>query len=293
MYRPFCQQWLYFDRQFNERVYQIPKIFPNKIENISISVSGIGAQKDFSALITNCIPDVHLEHNGQNFPLHTYEKPESNSLFSNTNEYVKQDNIPNPILKEFRKIYKQPKISKEDIFYYIYGILHSPEYKTRFKADLKKMLPRIPYAKDFNAFSQAGRDLANWHLNYETIEPYPLQESTGDLTKEPKEFYRVQKMKFAGKAREPDKTTIIYNSNITLSGIPVEAYNYIVNGKSAIEWIMERYQVTIDKKSGIKNDPNDWSDEPRYIVDLVKRIVRVSIETMKIVEGLPGLNEKI
>jgi len=293
IYRPFEKQWLYFDRYLNHRVAQMPKIVPNNIlKNISISVSGIGAQKDFSVLITNCIPDVHLEHNGQCFPLHTYEKQEDKGgLFNNSDEYVKQENIPDSILKEFRKVYKKPKITKDDIFYYVYGILHSPEYKTRFASDLKKMLPKIPYAKDFNAFSKAGCKLAQWHLNYETIEPYPVQESTSDLATEPKEFYRVQKMKFAGKAREPDKTTIIYNSKVTLTGIPLEAYDYIVNGKSAIEWIMERYQVTTDKKSGIKNNPNDWSEDPRYIVDLVKRIVRVSIETMKIVDKLPGLEE--
>ncbi|MEK8016204.1 MAG: type ISP restriction/modification enzyme, partial [Candidatus Parabeggiatoa sp.] len=176
---------------------------------------------------------------------------------------------------------------------YVYGILHSPEYKTRYAADLKKMLPRIPYAKDFNAFSKAGRDLAQWHLNYETIEPYPVQESTSDFAQEPKEFYQVQKMTFAGKVREPDKTSIIYNSKVTLTGIPLEAYDYIVNGKSAIEWIMERYQVTTDKNSGITNNPNDWSEDPRYIVDLVKRIVRVSIETMKIVDKLPELEERL
>ena len=292
MYRPFCKQWLYFDRQFNNRVYQTPRIFPNLIlQNLVICVSGIGASKDFSALITNSIPNLHLHDTGQCFPLHTYEKPETGGLFNNSDEYVKQDNISDAILKEFRKVYKQPKISKEDIFYYVYGVLHSPEYKTRFKSDLKKMLPRIPFAQDFKTFSKAGRDLAQWHLNYETIEPYPLQKSMGDLAKEPKKFYRIQKMKFAGKAREPDKTTIIYNSNITLSGIPLETYDYIVNGKSAIEWVMERYQITTDKKSGIKNDPNDWSDDPRYIVDLVKRIVKVSIETMKIVDKIPMLSE--
>jgi len=205
---------------------------------------------------------------------------------------VKKDNIPDTILAAFRKTYKNPKISKEDIFDYVYCILHSPEYKSRFKSDLKKMIPRIPFAQDFKAFSQAGRDLAKWHLNYETIEPYPLSESTGELGFESKQHYQVQKMKFAGFARQPNKTTIIYNNKITLSGIPLSAYDYKVNGKSAIEWIMERYQVTTDKASGIKNDPNDWSDDPRYIVDLVKRMVRVSLETMKIVDKLPKLNDK-
>ncbi len=293
MYRPFCKQSYYFNQDLNNRLYQIPRIFPNPtLQNLVICVTGIGASKDFSALITDSIPNLHLHDTGQCFPLHTYDKQENmGGLFSTSDEYVKQENIPDVILKAFRKVYKQPKISKADIFYYVYGILHSPEYKTRFANDLKKRLPRIPFAEDFNAFSQAGRDLAHWHLNYETIEPYPLSETTGELGFESKHHYQVQKMKFAGKARQPDKTTIIYNHKITLSGIPLNAYDYIVNGKSALEWIMERYQVTTDKASGIKNDPNDWTDDQRYIVDLVKRIVRVSLETMKIVDKLPKLNE--
>jgi predicted helicase len=191
-----------------------------------------------------------------------------------------------------------PKVKKEDIFYYVYGILHSPEYRRRFAADLKKMLPRIPLTKraaDFQAFAQAGRDLAQWHLNYETIEPYPVTEHSETLVLDPAEHFKVHKMTFGRKAKAIDKSTIIYNSHVTLSGIPLEAYDYVVNGKPALEWIMERYQVTRDKDSGIVNDPNDWSKEhnqPRYIIDLLKRVVRVSLETMKIVAGLPGLNER-
>ena len=182
------------------------------------------------------------------------------------------------------------KISKEDIFYYVYGVLHSPEYKQRFSSDLKKMLPRIPFVQDFWTFSQAGRDLAKWHLNYETIEPYALNELSTRLETDP-DHYRVQKMTFAKSGKAVDKTTIHYNGHITLSGIPLEAYEYIVNGKPALEWIIERYQITKDKDSDITNNPNDWSDNPRYIIDLVKRIVRVSVETVKIVNALPALNE--
>ena len=153
------------------------------------------------------------------------------------------------------------------------------------------MLPRIPMAKDFFAFSKAGRNLAEWHLNYETIEPYPLKQISEKMALYPKDFYSVKKMYFGKKNREEDKTTIIFNSNITLTDIPIEAYKYVVNGKPALEWIMERYQVTTDKDSGIQNDPNDWSEDPQYILNLVKRIVRVSLETMKIVNSLPPLNE--
>jgi predicted helicase len=170
--------------------------------------------------------------------------------------------------------------------------LHSPEYKTRFSSDLKKMLPRIPLAKDFWAFSKAGRALAKWHLNYETIEPYPLQEETKPSNLKLKIYYQVDEMRFAKNGKEKDKTTIRYNDYIWLKGIPLEAYDYIVNGKPALEWIMERYAFTTDKDSGITNDPNDWSDDPRYIIDLVKRVVRVSIETMKIVNALPPLDER-
>ena len=273
----------------------MPKIFPNEnLENLVISVTGIGASKGFSALITNAIPNLHLHDTGQCFPLYTYEKPEptdQTTLFLTETGYTKKENIPDTILSDFQTTYQDQAIAKEDIFYYIYGILHSPEYKQRFAADLKKMLPRIPYAADFHPFSTAGRNLAQWHLNYENIEPYPLEEFKSELYLEAKD-YRVERMKFPNRNKAVDKTTIIYNSKITLSGIPLEAYEYIVNGKPALEWIMERYQLTRDKDSGITNNPNDWSDDPRYIIDLVKRIVRVSVESVKIVNSLPPLQER-
>lgn len=295
-YRPFAKQCLYFDRQFNNCVYQMPRIFPKEgLENLVICITGVGASKDFSALICDSIPNLHMHDTGQCFPLYTYEKSEdAGGLLAEmeTGEYRRKENIPDAILADFRKAYNDAKISKEDIFYYVYGVLHSPEYKTRFAADLKKMLPRIPFAGDFRAFSTAGRELAQWHLNYESVEPYPLQESSGNLGFDPKEHYRVQKMTFGKSGGKPDKTTIVYNSHVTLKGIPLDAYDYVVNGKSALDWIMERYAVTVDKNSGIRNDPNDWSDDPQYIINLVKRIVRVSLETMKIVNALPALNER-
>jgi predicted helicase len=313
-------------------VYQMPKLFPQPgLENLVISATGLGASKSFSAVITDCIPNLHLHDTGQCFPLHYYEEiPRINE--SVKPEYIRHDAITDAALAAFRKTYAdQPRpviasvakqssksathsnegkdwiaspsarndeqgnhISKEDIFYYVYGILHSPEYKTRFEADLKKQLPRIPYARDFWAFSHAGRELAHWHLNYETVEPYPLGQ-IGELNLGE---YRVQKMAW-GKKKEngktvPDKTTLIYNSRLTLTDIPADALDYIINGKPAIEWIIERYQVTTDKDSGITNDPNDWASEhndPAYIFNLIKRIIRVSVETVKIVKGLPMLDE--
>jgi predicted helicase len=160
MYRPYCKQAMYFNQYLNNCVYQMPKIFPNQdLENLVICVTGIGETKEFSALITDVIPNLHLIAGSQCFPLYTYEKSSDlGTLFATaTGEYVKKENIPDTILSEFQKIYKDKTISKEDIFYYVYGVLHSPEYKQRFASDLKKMLPRIPYCSDFWAFSKAGR----------------------------------------------------------------------------------------------------------------------------------------
>ena len=307
VYRPFVKNNLYYDAQFNHRVYQMPRIFPTPAhENTLIVVSGIGAAKEFSALITDCIPNLHMHDTGQCFPCYLYDPDEPNEgeLISMAqrgelvNGYRRRSAITDDILSDFRTGYEL-RITKEDIFYYVYGVLHSPEYRTRFASDLKKMLARIPFTRettDFWRFSQAGRDLAEWHLNYETVEPWPVEEHTGSFSLDPAKDYLVQKMTFGKKDRQVDKSTIHYNSRITFSGIPLGAYEYVVNGKPALEWIMERYQVTVDKDSGIRNDPNDWAREhnqPRYIVDLVKRIVRVSMETMTIVKSLPALNERV
>ncbi len=306
MYRPFVKQWLYFHRRLNEMVYQMPKIFPSaECENVAIVVSGVGAVKDFSALVTDCIPNLHMHDTGQCFPLYFFTKDEAQEVElipsvakgDLVGGYRRQSALSDSILVDFQAAYES-KIKVEDIFFYVYGILHSPEYRTRFASDLKKMLPRLPFTRetsDFWRFCQAGRDLAQWHLNYETVDPWPVEEHTGSLSLDPTKDYLVHKMTFGRRDRQVDKSTIHYNAHITLSDIPLEAYEYVVNGKPAIEWIMERYQVTVDKDSGIRNDPNDWARElnqPRYIVDLVKRIVRVSIETMKIVNSLPALNER-
>jgi predicted helicase len=301
MYRPFAKQWLYFNRRFNERVYQQPKLFPTpRHKNVVIAATGTGASKGFSALLADTVPNYHMHDSGQCFPLYWYEsvseKDEAQgSIFgaervADADGYVRRDSITDWALETFHEHYADQTITKEDIFWYVYGILHSPEYKARFSTDLRKMLPRMPFAKDFRAFSSAGRKLSEWHLNYETVEPYPLTEESKRLMMEAGDL-RVDKMTFGKKDGKPDKTVIVYNPHLTLRDIPIEAYDYVVNGKSAIDWIMERYAVSIDKSSGIKNDPNDWSSDPRYIVDLMKRIVRVSVETARIVKGLPTLAE--
>ncbi|WOD18157.1 DEAD/DEAH box helicase [Paraburkholderia kirstenboschensis] len=304
-YRPFTKQWMYFDRSFNEMVYQIPKLFPTpNHENFVISSTGVADRKGYSALITDHVPNMHLTDTGQCFPLYWYEKVEptedatSLGLFDapdvqpDVDGYVRHDAISDWAHMQFQQHYGDTAITKRDIFLYVYGVLHSPEYKRRFAADLKKMLPRIPFAKDFYAFREAGEKLAHWHLNYETVEPFPLTEESKRLVMEPAD-YRVEKMTFGKKGGKPDKSVIIYNVNLTLRDIPLEAYEYVVNAKSAIEWIMERYAVLKDRASSIESDPNDWSEDVRYIVDLLKRVVRVSLETVRIVKGLPSLEEHV
>ncbi|UXU75566.1 MULTISPECIES: DEAD/DEAH box helicase [unclassified Paracoccus (in: a-proteobacteria)] len=302
-YRPFQRQWLYFDRRMNEMVYQQPRLFPTpRHQNLVICAAGSGANKAFSAFVTASVPDYELVSKGQGFPLYWYDYPDetrgrrqgemfANGATADAEGYIRRDAISDWALGEFRRRYADDAISKEDIFWYVYGILHSPEYKDRFASDLKKMVPRIPYAADFRAFSNAGRELGRWHLGYETVEPYPLTEDYSRLVMEAADW-RVHKMVFGKRGGEKDRSVIVFNPHVTLRGIPLEAYDYVVNGKSALEWVMERYAVTIHKESGIRNDPNDWSEDPRYIVDLVKRIVRVSLETVRIVASLPPLNEQ-
>ena len=304
LYRPYQKLNLYFDRNFIQRPYQIPKLFPTpNHRNLVICVSGIGASKDFSVLITDLIPCLDMVEKSQCFPLYWYDDSTADiaDLFSapksEMDRYVRRDGVTDWILATARKQYG-PKVTKEDIFYYVYGILHSPDYRTAFGADLKKSLPRLPLVDspdDFRAFSRAGRDLAALHLGYEHVEPYagcrtiysPLT-NRGDAID-----YRVEKMCFGKKEdRTADRSVIHYNAGITIENIPAEAYDYVVNGKSAIEWVMERYAVKTDPASKITNDPNDWCrehDDPKYIYNLLLRIITVSLETVKIVGALPRL----
>lgn len=301
VYRPFCKMRTYRGEDLIHRYGQFREIFPTPdSKNVVICVSGIGGTKESSTFVTNHIPDLNILDAGtQCFPLYWYEKKESLqlSLFDEEPqaEYVRRDGISNWILNEVRSRLKIKSIDKEMIFYYIYGFLHSPEYRSTFEADLKKSLPRIPIIEDvdaFNDFYQAGKALAKLHLDYENVPVYEgLEIEDTYHGKDAYEHYAVNpKMKFP---KKDQKDTIIYNDYITIRHIPAEAYDYIVNGKSAVEWLMDRYAITIDKKSGIKNNPNDWSREhenPSYIFDLVCSIVNVSVKTMEIVGKLPKLS---
>ncbi|MBC6819643.1 endonuclease [Acinetobacter baumannii] len=291
----------------NWTLHLMPKIFPDeKCENLIIYLVGTGTSKEFSSLISNCCPDFQLLGNGQGFPLYFYEENKKESsdadLFNQVEigtvngKYTRKDGISNEGLKHFRDSYPTETVSKEDIFYYVYGLLHSEDYRTRYADNLTKELPRIPCVKkaeDFWAFSKAGRDLAHWHLNYETVEPYKAKLDLGGKSLkqlEDKDFY-VTKMKFP---KKDQKDTVIYNNAITIREIPLEAYDYVVNGKSALEWVMERQGVSTHKESGIVNDANDWAIETmgdaKYPLELFLRVITVSLETMKIVRSLPKLD---
>jgi predicted helicase len=306
LYRPYTKSNLFFSRDFNDRQGQIPRILPNSnVTNRIIAVSGIASRFGFSVIMTDTLPDRTLLASGaQCFPLYFYEKPKpGEGLFAGetySNEYVKSDGISDVGLMHFHAAYSRADITKDDVFYYVYGLLHSSEYRERFDNNLSKELPRIPAVKrfdDFKKFSEAGRKLGDLHLNYEKVAPYPVTYKEGDLrlanVADPKAFYRVTKMKFVGVRGKADKTTVIYNHNITMMNIPIEAYNYILNGKSALDWIMERQSVKTDKDSDIVNDANDYANEtmnnPAYPLELFQRVITVSLETVKIVKSLPTL----
>lgn len=306
MYRPFCKQYLLLNKQINEYVYQAEAMFPNGSSKDNIIIM---AAKD-TLLITRDTPNLELIHHGQCFPLYWYETTDD-SLLSRRGETVRHDAITDEALAVFRAAYPNafPKrykrdggmeLTKEDIFYYVYGILHSPEYRERFAANLQRELPRIPLVSAFREFSMAGRALADLHLNYESVDPWPLTirgnrgqcDIAGLRNPGP-----VEKMKW-GKRRDPetgkrvnDYTTLVYNDNLTYADIPEQANDYKVNGRSPLEWMVDRYQVKTDKATGIVNDPNEYSDDPAYICNLVPRLVTVSMRTLEIIESLPPIRE--
>ncbi|MDT9240654.1 MULTISPECIES: type ISP restriction/modification enzyme [unclassified Limnospira] len=273
LYRPFCFQFLYFDEVLTHRRGQFPYIFPTpetEKENRVICIVN-EAQIPFSSQITNYIPCLHYGgRQTQCFPFYTYDEDGNN----------RQENITDWALDAFREEYENPAISKWDIFYYIYGLLHHPRYREKYADNLKREIARIPYAPDFESFAKAGKRLAEIHLNYEKQPEYPLEFIEND---EVALNWRVEKMKLS-----KDKTQLIYNEFLTLAGIPREVFAYRLGNRSALDWIIDRYQVKIDKRSGIENDPNRLDDE-QYIVRLIGQVITVSLETVDIVNQLPSL----
>lgn len=319
-YRPFCKQWLYYNQYLNERVYQQQRLFPliRPNETASNVVIALTNGNNFSCLVSSCLPDLHFVGDSQCFPMYWYEKDEGSTMElvaaedekvvrdSWGNRYVRHDAITDEALRVFRQAYPNafvtrpkkdggPGVNKEDVFWYVYGILHSDEYRTRFAANLQRELPRVPLVEAFESFSRAGRALGDLHLNYESVQPWPGLIVSGVLPGE--DPGPVLKLAW-GKRRNPetgkqekDHTRLVYNRQVTISNIPESAQGYVVNGRSPLDWMIDRYQVKTDKATGIKNDPNEYSDDPRYILDLACRLVTVSMRTNEIVAQLPPLKE--
>lgn len=295
-YRPFTHMWLSSDPQFIERTYQMPRLFPYNKSNLLICVNGLGGKKEFSCMMTGEITDIQLMANGQCFPLYWYNVKDtmSDSKQSKLMEFEHFEPIRHDGISQFIRDEAQNKygvdVSSGDLFFYVYGYLHSPEYRSMFSDNLKLSLPKIGLVNsydDFMAFSEAGRKLSDLHTKYEDVEPYYGVRINGDAPIEDilgkTNIHHVTKMKLV-----PDKHRLIYNEYITIDDIPNEAFEYVVNGRSALEWIVDRYQITTDKESGIVNDPNEYAGST-YILKLVLSVINVSVKTMEIVKNLPSI----
>jgi predicted helicase len=296
-HRPFTKTNFYLDGDLNDRPGRASSIFQGS--NRVINLSGVGSRSGFSALIVETPVEYQFHDNGQCFPLRWYEANKSEELFDAPSEGA--SNISADALNIARSLYPATHIGDEELFYNVYGMLHSLEYKEKYGRSLSRQLPRIPWveqAGDFEAFVSAGCELARLHAGFERARPHPITIKEGDLSLavigDPEAFFRVEKMKFGGKRPNLDKTTVIYNPRITITNIPLEAYDYVVNGKPALEWVMERQVVKTDPASGIVNDANRYATEtvgdPAYPLKLFQRIITVSLETMKIVRSLPPLD---
>jgi predicted helicase len=273
LYRPFCKQYLYYDDLMIDRPGLFSSVFPTseaEEENRVVCLTAIGNTSPFQCFVVNMFPDLHLTGDSQCFPFYTYDEDGTN----------RRENITDWALAQFRERYGDRKISKWDIFYYVYAVLHHPAYRERYAANLKRELPRVPFAPDFKAFALAGARLAELHVNYERQPEFPLEriENTNAALD-----WRVERMRL-GK----DRRQIIYNDFLTLSGVPPETYEYRLGNRSALEWVLDQYQLTTDRRSGITNDPNR-AEDPQYILRLVAQVVTVSLETVKIVRELPDL----
>jgi predicted helicase len=308
LYRPFSKEWLYFDRKLNELVLQNPRFFPSPdAENRVIGVSAGESRSGYSVLMADVVPSLHAVDmvGSQFFPLYIYDTEvadETDEILSSKRSAgpstpPRRDGMTDAGRDHFQLAYPSKKITKEDVFYYIYGVLHSQDYRERYADNLGKELPRIPRVKtaaQFWEFSRAGRALGDLHVGYEQVTEYPGVAIDGPA-KPTGAQYRVEKMRFGrSEGGTKDKAVIHFNAFLTVRDVPPEAYEYVVNGKSAIEWVMESQCVTTEKDSGIIKDANAWATETsgdsRYPLSLLLRVITVSLETMKIVRSLPTLD---
>ncbi|MGN8433234.1 type ISP restriction/modification enzyme, partial [Helicobacter pylori] len=267
LYRPFNKQWLYFDKTWNEEQSQLPKIFPDKSAcNVVINTSSM-ASRNFSCLIANEITDCQTMANTQAYPLYYYD--DLGNRYNAISGYA---------LNLFRRHYKDNAITEEEIFYYIYAIFHHKGYLEKYKNSLAKEAPRIALSEDFKELSMLGKELGELHLNYENGEMHDSVKYTTLMNAEVEGYYDVVKMK-------KDKDRIIYNHNIAITKIPQKAFDYVINGKSAIDWVIERYQKTMDKDSLIENNPNDYAGG-KYIFELLCRVIKLSEKSVDLIEKI-------
>ena len=311
LYRPFLRQWLYYDRRLDEMVYQMPRIFPmdgGGEGNRVIMIKQRSPAYSQFALMVSSVSELQSDGGTQCFPRWIYDAPEEagdDELALGTppqgGTFQRRDAITDAGLAHFQAAYPGEPITKDDLFHYTYGLLHSPDYRTRFADNLSRQLPRVPLvasAADFRAFVEAGQELADLHCGFEEADPCPVTIAQGDLRlahiPDPVAYFRVEKMKFAGTRPNLDRTSVIYNRNITITGIPLDAYAYVVNGKPALEWVMERQCVKRDPASGIAWDANAFANEtvgdPAYPFKLFCRVITVSLRTTEIVRSLPPLD---
>ena len=272
-YRPFTKSCLFFDPIMNDEISHCQSIFPTpetESENQAIWLK-VGREWSTFGLMVNQFPDRLPQGGSQCFPFYTYDEDSTN----------RQENITDWALAHFCTNYRDDTITKWDIFHYNYGILHHPDYREKYAANLRRDLPHIPFTNDFWEFAKAGARLADLHVNYESQPEYGslkfIQNRDVPLN------WRVEKMKLS-----KDKTSLIYNNFLTIDGIPIKAFNYRLGTRSALEWVIDQYRVKTDKRSGIVNNPNR-ADDPQYIVKLIGKVITVSSETVNIVNGLPAL----
>lgn len=302
LYRPFASEYVYFDRAFNDMVYRMEQIFPTADhENYGIYMTGVSSHHEFSVLGTRAVPDLHTLDTGQFFPRYTWEPLPDGALDLGLDGdieggYRRVDNITDEMLA-FMRLEHGGGVTKDDIFFFVYGLLHSSEYRERYAGELKQMLPRIPDVPTdaYETYASAGRDLFHLHADYEDAGAYPVEVVGGEQPPigGEEDYYYVQKMRFPSGERATDTPdSLVVNGSITVRGIPGAAYRYQLGSRSAIEWLIRQYQITTDKASGIVNDPNRWGVEHgnhRYILDLLQKVITVSVRTVEIAEALPAL----
>ena len=311
LYRPFFKQSVALDRTLNSRTYRLPSLYPTPdSENVGISIVGTGTTVPFGCLATDMLPEVQLLSNSNYHARWRYEDAPLTPTLPGTPPAGRVSNINPEALARFRAVLGD-ELTDDDVFYYVYGILHSPDFRGTFESSLKKEKPRVPLVATralFDAFAAAGRELCDLHVGYETVSPYPLTEewATGSnpeanpalllVSHSPMSYEKASVPGTGHGTRDLDRSRLRYNTYLTLAGIPPEAHDYLFGTRSGIDWLIDRYYIKTDKDSGIVNDPNQWGlerGEPRYIVDLIKRVVTVSVRTVEVISGLPRLEETI